>query len=87
MSPIRSLEHRLASSQPMPIRDQRLATGDAGFQNETEGEGISIGLSGTPCDDKEPICPIFGTVWYDDFNLQRLGSSGPAEEGGSSNRR
>lgn len=77
----------LASSQPMPsgTNGWQLVTLD--FKTKPKAEGISIGFERSACDDKEQICPIFGTVWYDDFNLQRLNSSRPAGKGGSSNRR
>ena len=35
-------------------------------------EAIIIKIVRYPCVNKEtPICPIFGTVWYDDFSLKR----------------
>jgi hypothetical protein len=35
-------------------------------------EGIIIKIVRYPCVNKEtPICPIFGSVWYDDFSLKR----------------
>lgn len=39
-------------------------------------DGIQIGLSRGSCGEGQTICPIFGTVWYDDFDLQRI--SGPS---------
>jgi Tfp pilus assembly protein PilF len=35
------------------------------------GEGVIVRLAREPCAADAP-CPIFGTVWYDDFSLQRL---------------
>ena len=37
-------------------------------------EAILIRFTRTPCTDA--VCPIFGKVWYDDFNLQRFGRGG-----------
>jgi hypothetical protein len=31
----------------------------------------------------DPVCPIYGIVWYDDFNLQRLGTSNASRAGGN----
>jgi tetratricopeptide (TPR) repeat protein len=35
------------------------------------GEGVIVRLARESCG-AETTCPLFGTVWYDDFNLQRL---------------
>ena len=43
-------------------------------------DGIQIGFYRGSCGEGQTICPIFGTIWYDDFDLQRI--SGP----GSPNR-
>lgn len=77
---------QLVSSPPTPTgtNDWQLVTLD--FKTKPKHEGISIGLVRAACEDKAPICPIFGTVWYDDFNLQRVGGSGASRRAGSSNR-
>ena len=76
----------LASSPPMPTgtNDWQLVTLD--FKTKPKHEGISVGLVRAACEDKQPICPIFGTVWYDDFNLQRVGGSGASRRASNSNR-
>ncbi len=65
----------LASSQPVAsgTNDWQLVTLD--FTTNPKNDGISIGIVRSGCED-QPICPIFGTVWYDDFDLQRI--SGPS---------
>jgi tetratricopeptide (TPR) repeat protein len=52
------------------------------FKTNPKHDGIIVGFYRAPCGE-EQICPIFGTVWYDDFNLQRIGGPGssPGESG------
>lgn len=78
---------QLVSSPPMPsgTNDWQLVTLD--FKTKPKHEGISVGLVRAACEGNQPICPIFGTVWYDDFNLQRVsGGSGASRRAGNSNR-
>ena len=42
------------------------------FTAPTDTDGIVLRLRREPC--TEGACPIFGKIWYDDFNLQRLGT-------------
>jgi tetratricopeptide (TPR) repeat protein len=70
----------LASSPPLPTGTndwQRIALD---FKTKPKSDGVIVKLTRQPCDDVS-VCPIFGTVWYDDFNLQR--SSGPAGSRGT----
>jgi tetratricopeptide (TPR) repeat protein len=70
----------LASSPPLPTGTndwQRIALD---FKTKPKSDGVIVKLIRQPCDDAS-VCPIFGTVWYDDFNLQR--SSGPAGSRGT----
>jgi tetratricopeptide (TPR) repeat protein len=65
----------LASSTPLPTGTndwQRIALD---FKTKPKSDGVIVKLSRQPCDDVK-VCPIFGTVWYDDFNLQRSGAAG-----------
>lgn len=78
---------QLASSLPVPTgtNDWQLVTLD--FKTKPKHEGISLGLISVACEGNQPICPVFGTIWYDDFNLQRVsGSSGAARRAGNSKR-
>jgi len=60
-----------------------LATGTHDWQQITldfktkKSDGIQIGIYRGSCGEGQSMCPIFGTVWYDDFILQRVGGSGP----------
>jgi len=70
----------LASSSPLPTGTndwQRIALD---FKTKPKSDGVIVKLARQPCDDAS-VCPIFGTVWYDDFNLQR--SSGPGGSRGT----
>ena len=65
----------IAASTPLP-------TGTHGWQKYSvdftmsDGDGIVMMIACPPCSVGD-ICPIFGTVWYDDFILQRIsGGSG-----------
>ena len=78
---------QLASSPPTPTgtNDWQLVTLD--FKTKPKHEGISLGLIRAACEGNQPICPIFGTIWYDDFNLQRVrGGSGASRRAGNSSR-
>jgi tetratricopeptide (TPR) repeat protein len=47
------------------------------FRTGPKTEGVTLSSSRSACSDA--ICPIFGILWYDDFNLQRVaGNSGDA---------
>lgn len=77
----------LAKSEPAPggTNDWQQITMD--FKTRPQGDGIAITFSRGNCGEPTEICPIFGTVWYDDFNLQRIG--GPSASGrsaGANNR-
>ncbi|HEX8852037.1 MAG TPA: carbohydrate binding domain-containing protein [Pyrinomonadaceae bacterium] len=66
---------RIAASAP-------LAAGTSDWQQSAvefttpQTQAIVVRLVRAPCPD--PQCPIFGKVWYDDFDLQRLGRGQPA---------
>lgn len=73
----------LAASTPVPsgTSDWQKVTFD--FKTNPKSDGIVIGLSRAPCVEAQ-ICPIFGTVWYDDFSLQRIDGPGSSRrESGS----
>ena len=72
----------LATSKPLPsgTNDWQQVTLD--FTTNPKHDGITVGFNRAPCSEKE-ICPIFGSVWYDDFNLQRSGGAGsPRKDAG-----
>ena len=40
------------------------------FKTGAKTEAVTVKIIRTSCGE-DPVCPIFGTVWYDDFNLKR----------------
>jgi hypothetical protein len=42
------------------------------FKTGDKSEGIVFTIQRSSCnDDETPVCPIFGSVWYDDFSIKR----------------
>lgn len=71
----------LVHSPPLPTGTndwQRIALD---FKTKPKSDGVIVKIARQPCGDAS-ICPIFGKVWYDDFNLKRGG--GPAASRGTS---
>jgi hypothetical protein len=69
----------LASSAPLQPGTTEWQPVTLDFKTGPKTEAISIVSSRSACDSDTP-CPIFGIVWYDDFNLQRSGGAGAAAE-------
>jgi hypothetical protein len=70
----------LASSPPLPTGTNDWQRIGIDFKTKPKSDGVVVKIIRQPCDEPA-VCPIFGTVWYDDFNLQR--SSGPAGSRGT----
>jgi tetratricopeptide (TPR) repeat protein len=65
-------ERVLASSAPLPFGNQEWRPlSIVNFKTGPKTEAITIRTSREPCT-AGAGCPILGTVWYDDFSLQRL---------------
>ena len=76
----------LVTSKPLPSGTNNWQQVSLDFTTNPKHDGITVGFSRASCGEME-ICPIFGSVWYDDFNFQRIGSPGsPRREAGSSKR-
>jgi hypothetical protein len=45
----------------------------ASFKTSPNTEAVILRIVRSPCDDNLDVCPIFGAVWYDDFNFKRNG--------------
>lgn len=71
----------LAASEPLPTGANDWKKYSVDF-TMGDGDGIVISIGCPPCPVGD-ICPIFGTVWYDDFILQRT-SGGPGRPAASS---
>jgi len=65
----------LGTSEPLPdgTNDWQLVTIE--FRTAPEVDGVLLKLGRAKCG-RDLVCPIFGSVWYDDFSLKH--SSGPA---------
>jgi len=66
----------LASSSPIAGGSHDWQVVTLTFKSRPKEEGIQISFARASCGEKDLICPIFGTVWYDDFTLQRIGGAG-----------
>jgi tetratricopeptide (TPR) repeat protein len=60
----------LASSQPAPGGTSDWQSVPLALKTGAKTEAIIVRVNRAPCDDNS-ICPIFGTAWYDDFELRR----------------
>ncbi|HYX31248.1 MAG TPA: hypothetical protein VE863_22120 [Pyrinomonadaceae bacterium] len=76
----------LQSSPPLPSGTNDWQPVTISFRTKPKQEGIVITFYRDPCADKEPICPIFGTAWYDDFSLQRISGGAAGPKPGSADR-
>jgi tetratricopeptide (TPR) repeat protein len=76
---------QLGVSEPLATgsQDWHLVTID--FKTGPQTDGVRISTNRGACDSETP-CPIFGIVWYDDFNLQRNGGRAAADAGAHSRR-
>ena len=72
----------LATSAPAPVGTNDWQPVTVIFKTGSKQDGILITFYRESCG-KDPVCPIFGNVLYDDFNLQRLSSAGTTRAGGN----
>ena len=62
----------LMSSAQAPVGTNGWNRVSLSFKTGEKTEAVIIKIVRFPCVDKEtPVCPIFGTVWYDDFSITR----------------
>ncbi|HKQ99662.1 MAG TPA: tetratricopeptide repeat protein, partial [Pyrinomonadaceae bacterium] len=66
----------LAASQPLANGTREWEPVTIDFKVPPKSEAVIVRVGRMPCG-SDPVCPIFGFVWYDDFNLKR-GSGGQA---------
>lgn len=62
---------QLASSGPVNNGDNDWTRIVLQFKTPPNVEAISVSVVRPSCGTEDPVCPVFGTVWYDDFNLYR----------------
>jgi hypothetical protein len=65
----------LAGSAPLPVGTNDWQKISFEFTAKPGHDGITVGFFRAHCPGESALCPIFGTLWYDDFNLQRIGGS------------
>lgn len=62
-------ETSLASSEAAPNGDNDWQRISLSFKTGAKTEAVRLKISPTSCSDNS-VCPIFGTIWYDDFDLK-----------------
>jgi tetratricopeptide (TPR) repeat protein len=62
-------ENTLATSDAAPNGDNDWQRISLSFKTGAKSEALKLKISPTSCADNS-VCPIFGTVWYDDFDLK-----------------
>jgi tetratricopeptide (TPR) repeat protein len=65
-----STDSRLVSSPQSPTGNTDWQPIAVSFKSGPKTEAIVVKIERAPCEADNPVCPIFGTVWYDDFNLK-----------------
>ena len=76
----------LAAAKPVATGTNEWQQVTFDFKTNPQHDGIIVGFDRASCGE-EKICPIFGTVWYDDFNLQRIGGPGSSRGDSGSTKR
>jgi len=61
----------LGSSPPAPVGNNDWQQVNISFRTGPKTEGILVMIGRAACGGDNPICPIYGSVWYDDFDLKR----------------
>lgn len=76
----------LGTSTPIPSGSSPWQLVTLDFTTKPQHDGITVGFYRAPCADGQ-ICPIFGTIWYDDFNIKRNdGPGSPRRDAGNAKR-
>jgi hypothetical protein len=62
----------LAQSTMAPTGTNDWQANDFSFKTKDKTQAIMLKIVRVTCTNEDnPICPIFGSVWYDDFTLKR----------------
>jgi tetratricopeptide (TPR) repeat protein len=62
----------LASSEQAPSGSTPWTRVGLSFKTSEKSEAVMLKVVRQKCSDEEtPICPIFGSIWYDDFSIKR----------------
>ena len=60
----------VATSEPAPNGNSDWQRIPISLKTGAKTEALTVRINRATCD-KDAVCPIFGTVWYDDFNFKR----------------
>ncbi|MEK6281526.1 MAG: tetratricopeptide repeat protein [Acidobacteriota bacterium] len=60
----------LATSEPVPNGENDWQRLSISFKTGAKTEALKFKINRARCEEDSPVCPIYGTVWYDDFNLK-----------------
>jgi tetratricopeptide (TPR) repeat protein len=74
---------RIAESAQSATGDSEWQKISVDFKAPADADGIILSISRATCAAEGGVCPIFGTVWYDDFNLQLAGRDAGARPTGA----
>lgn len=61
----------LATSPQAPSGSNPWNRLNLSFKTASKTEAVTLRIVRVNCHDEEPICPIFGSIWYDDFSFKR----------------
>ncbi len=61
---------QLAASEKLPTGNNDWSLIALSFKSGPKTEAVRLKIQRSPCGPENPVCPIFGTVWYDDFALK-----------------
>jgi tetratricopeptide (TPR) repeat protein len=60
----------IVTSPALPSDDHNWESITLSFKTGPKTEAVKFSIDRSRCDADSPVCPIYGTVWYDDFNLK-----------------
>jgi tetratricopeptide (TPR) repeat protein len=63
-------DNSLATSEMAAAGDIDWQPISLSFKTGPKTEAVKLLIGRNPCGTESPVCPIFGTVWYDDFNIK-----------------
>jgi tetratricopeptide (TPR) repeat protein len=75
----------LAESAPAPGGKSDWQQVSLDFKTLNDVDAITLRITRAQCTAEGGVCPIFGNVWYDDFNLQLLNRDAGARGAGRGN--
>ena len=69
----------LAATQPIASGTYDWQQVTINFKTPPQTEAVTVRIGRSMCGG-DAVCPIFGMVWYDDFNLQRIGGAAAPQD-------